>query len=278
MNTIYCYANHQIKPLENAGVPVSDLLVQRGYGIFDFLRVAHGKPLFIDDHLDRFFNSASIMHLPIKESREEIKKIVATLIEKNKFEYSGIRLLMAGGDAPDGYTISQPHLIIIEQALAPPILQFSEKGIHLASYPYQRQLSEVKTTDYLMAIWLQPWMKTKGAHDILYYQEVSVSECPRSNIFMVSPQNKLVTPENHMLKGITRKNILQIAVNLGLEFECRNIPLEELKLAKEVFISSSTKRILPVSQIDDKVFELSNSKSISYIIFNQLCLLETGQC
>ena len=121
-------------------------------------------------------------------------------------------------------------------------------------------------------------MKTKGAHDILYYQEASISECPRSNIFMVSPQNKLVTPENHMLKGITRKNILQIAVNLGLEYECRNIPLEELKLAKEVFISSSTKRILPVGQIDDLVFELNNSKSISYIIFNQLCLLETGQC
>lgn len=278
MNTLYCYANNEIQPIEKSGVPVTDLLVQRGYGIFDFLRVALGQPLFIEAHLDRFFNSASIMRLPIKESREEIKKIVATIIEKNKFEFSGIRLLMAGGNAPDGYTISQPHLIIIEQALAPPSLQFPEKGIHLASYPYQRQLSEVKTTDYLMAIWLQPWMKNKGADDILYYQEASVSECPRSNIFMVSPQNKLLTPENQMLKGITRKNILQIATNLGLAFECRNIPLEELKLAKEVFISSSTKRILPVSQIDDQVFKLNNSNSISYIIFNQLRLLETGQC
>ena len=95
MTTLYCYANNQIKSIENAGVPISDLLVQRGYGIFDFLRVAYHQPLFLDDHLDRFFNSAAAMRLPINESKEEIKKIVATLIEKNNLEFAGIRLLIA---------------------------------------------------------------------------------------------------------------------------------------------------------------------------------------
>lgn len=274
LNTIYCYTNNEIVPIDNAGVPVSDLLVQRGYGIFDFLRVAHHQPLFIDDHLDRFFNSAAIMRLSIKESKEDIKNIVATLIEKNKLEFAGIRLLIAGGDAPDGYTIAQPHLIIIEQTLAPPSHQFSTKGIHLASYEYQRQLAEVKTTDYLMAIWLQPWMKNKGADDILYYQDGSITECPRSNIFMVTHQNKLITPAVNMLKGVTRKNILQVAANQGIEFEIRDITLSEIKTTKEVFISSSTKRILPVSQIDDQIYTLSNSNSISYIIFTYLLALE----
>ena len=274
MTTLYCYANNQIKSIENAGVPISDLLVQRGYGIFDFLRVAYHQPLFLDDHLDRFFNSAAAMRLPINESKEEIKKIVATLIEKNNLEFAGIRLLIAGGDAPDGYTITQPHLIIIEQALAQPSQQFSAKGIHLASYQYQRQLAEVKTTDYLMAIWLQPWMKNKGADDILYYQDASITECPRSNIFMVTNENKLITPANNMLKGITRKNILQVAEDHGIEFELRDIPLSELKTAKEVFISSSTKRILPVRQIDDQIYNLNSSNSISYNIFTYLVALE----
>ena len=274
MNTLYCYANNQIKLIENAGVPVSDLLVQRGYGIFDFLRVANYKPLFIDEHLDRFFYSASVMRLNIKETKDEIKKIVTTLIDKNKLPFAGIRLIIAGGDAPDGYTITQPHLIILAQTLAPPSNQFSEKGIHLASYRYQRQLAEVKTTDYLMAIWLQPWMKNKGADDILYYQEASISECPRSNIFMVTHENKLLTPANNMLKGITRKNILQVANHHGIEFECRDITLSELKTAKEVFISSSTKRILPVSQLDDQIYSMSHLNSISYKIFTYLLALE----
>ena len=62
--SIYCFANNQIQIIEKAGVPVTDLLVQRGYGIFDFLRVAGDKPLFIDDHLDRFFHSEFLARIP----------------------------------------------------------------------------------------------------------------------------------------------------------------------------------------------------------------------
>jgi len=101
-------------PIEEAGVPVTDLLVQRGYGIFDFLRVAGNKPLFIEAHLDRFFHSAATMRLGIPQTREEIKTIVSVLIAKNQLAYSGIRMIIAGGDAPDGYTIEHPHLIIIQ--------------------------------------------------------------------------------------------------------------------------------------------------------------------
>ena len=274
MDKMYCYVDNEVKLMEEAGVPVTDLLVQRGYGIFDFLRVADNKPLFLEDHLERFFNSALVMHLKIKETKEEIKKIVADLIEKNNMPFSGFRMLVSGGDAADGYTITAPRLIILQQVLAAPDGQLSSKGIHLVSYPFQRQLSEVKTTDYLMAIWLQPWMKTKGADDILYYQEAGITECPRSNIFMVTLENKLITPADRMLKGITRKNILKIAAQEGIEFELRDISLEELKTAKEVFISSSTKRILPVAQLDDQVYQLTGSSSISYKIFNLLLALE----
>ena len=152
--SIYCFANNQIQIIEKAGVPVTDLLVQRGYGIFDFLRVAGDKPLFIDDHLDRFFHSAEKMRLTIPQTREDIKNIVKELIQKNQLSYSGIRMIIAGGDAPDGYTIEQPHLIVIQAPLAEPTLHLPENGIKLATYSYQRQIPDVKTTDYLMAVWL----------------------------------------------------------------------------------------------------------------------------
>jgi D-alanine transaminase/branched-chain amino acid aminotransferase len=184
-------------------------------------------------------------------------------------------MLVSGGDAADGYTITTPRLIILQQVLAAPDSQLSNKGIHLVSYPFQRQLAEVKTTDYLMAIWLQPWMKSKGADDILYYQQAGVTECPRSNIFMVTIDNKLITPSNRMLKGITRKNILKVAAEQGIELELRDISLEELKTAKEVFISSSTKRIVPVAQLDDQIYHVNSSNSISYKIFNHLLALES---
>lgn len=274
MKPLYCYSQNQISLLENAGVPVGDLLVQRGYGIFDYLRVSNNKPLFIEAHLDRLFNSAEIMRLSIALSKEEIKKIVAELIQKNNIPFSGIRLIIAGGDAPDGYTITKPHLIIIQQPLEAPPSQMATKGIQLVSHFYQRQLAEVKTTDYLMAIHLQAWMKSQGGNDILYYNNESVSECPRSNIFMVSQDNTIVTPARNMLKGITRKNIIAVAEAHHLKLEQRDISLAEIKKAKEVFITSSTKRIIPVSRLDEQNFSLDGSNSLTAQIFDHLLALE----
>lgn len=270
METLFCYSHSDIMPLSKAGVPVTDLLVQRGYGIFDFLRIEENKPLFIEDHLDRFFHSAKTMRLPIKESRERIKQIIHQLIEKNNLPYSGLRLLIAGGESPDGYMIEAPHLLIIQQSLAPLPSHISEKGIRLASYPYQRQMAEVKTTDYLMAIWLQPWMKSEGADDILYISDDLITECPRSNIFMLTNDNVLVTPEKNMLKGVTRKNIIRIAIENNVLVEERSVHYQELMSAKEVFISSSTKRVLSVRQIDDHILPLRKPDSLTAFLYKKL--------
>jgi branched-chain amino acid aminotransferase len=272
--SIYCFANNQIQLIEKAGVPVTDLLVQRGYGIFDFLRVAGDQPLFIDDHLDRFFHSAEKMRLTIPQTREDIKTIVKELIQKNQLAYSGIRMIIAGGDAPDGYTIEHPHLIIIQAPLAEPTLHLPETGIKLATYAYQRQIPDVKTTDYLMAVWLQPWMKEQGADDILYYYNDIVSECPRSNFFLVTKDHTLVTAQQNMLNGITRKNIIKVCEAHSLPFEIRDIQLNELKEAKEAFITSSTKRIIPVHQIDEIIYQSNDASSVAKNIYDLLVELE----
>lgn len=272
--SLFCFAGNQIRPVSEAGVPVGDLLVQRGYGIFDFLRVAKDKPLFIEDHLDRFFHSAEIMRLGIPQTRADIKTIVQELIQKNQLPYSGIRMIIAGGDAPDGYTLTQPHLIVIQAPLAEPTLTLPEEGIKLATYQFHRQIPEVKTTDYLMAIWLQPWMKSQMADDILYHNNGSVTECPRSNFFLVTEKGVLVTAEKNMLKGVTRKNILAVCAQNGIPVETRDLSISEFATAKEAFITSSTKRIIPVHQIDDISIKPNYSDSIAKKVYDLLVQLE----
>ncbi len=259
MKALLCYQDGQFKDYTDLSMPAADLGVQRGYGIFDFLRTTEQHAHFLDDHLDRFFASADAMHLPVSISRKEIFDIVQRLMQENQLPFSGIKLLLTGGDASDGYSIHNPRLSIFQQPLIPPPLVLPEKGIHLFSSEYQRQLPHVKTTDYLMAIWLQPWLKAQGGDDILYFNKETITECPRSNIFMVTQQNKLVTPKYQMLQGITRKKIIQLASSINMEVEERNIPLQELYTAKEIFISSSTKRILPVSKLDNQYqYEVSS--------------------
>lgn len=269
MSNLYCYINKQFVPIEKAGVSVTDLLVQRGYGIFDYLRVADNKPLFLEDHLERFYNSSNAMRLQVTETKEEVLNIVHELIKMNNLSYSGIRLIIGGGDSADGYTIHQPSLLIIQQPLAAPPENLSLQGIRLASFDYQRQLARVKTTDYLMAIHLQPWMKEQGADDILYYSNGIVRECPRSNFFLVK-NGTLITAANNMLLGITRKNIIKIAIENNIPVEERDFTIAELKTADEAFITSSTKRVTAVKQIDDYVLPVITEQSIAYKLFNLL--------
>jgi D-alanine transaminase/branched-chain amino acid aminotransferase len=103
-----------------------------------------------------------------------------------------------------------------------------------------------------MAVWLQPLLKEKGYDDVLYHQQGTITECPRSNFFLVTKGDVLVTPATNVLAGITRKKILDLT-NKGLIVEERPIHLNEIKEAKAAFITSTTKQILPVAQIDDVV-------------------------
>jgi D-alanine transaminase/branched-chain amino acid aminotransferase len=119
-----------------------------------------------------------------------------------------------------------------------------------------------------MAIYLQPKLKAFGGHDILYTNDGMLRECPRSNFFLISEHGNIVTPKDDILKGITRKNILASARENGIEVEERPIALGEIKTAKGAFIASSTKRIIPISKIDESV--IATDSPILEKVFNML--------
>lgn len=256
-----------------AGIPINDLGLQRGYGVFDFLRVKGSQPLFLQQHIDRLYRSLEYMRLQLPYRKEELITIIQSLIHQNRLPNSGIRITVTGGASPDGYTPVEPHLIIVQQPIPEPPDSILTSPYQLVTHQYRRQLPEVKTTDYLMAIWLQPWIKAQGAHDVLYHADGWVSECPRSNFFIITEENILVTPNEGMLKGVTRGNILSVAGKI-MQVEERPVSLEDIRNAKEAFISSSTKRIIPVSAVDEIDFGTYTENSFSARLFEALRLLE----
>jgi len=252
MNELFVLVNDELIPAASAALGVGDLAIQRGYGIFDFFKTLNQRPIFLQDHLDRFFHSAEQLRLPIGKTREQLRALIHTLQQANNIPDSGIRLTLTGGYSPDGYTLAQPNLIITQQPLPTPITADLQKSIRLVSYSHQRQMPETKTIDYLVAIWLQPFIKETCADDVLYHTYGVITECPRSNFFVVTADNTLVTPGRHILKGITRMKVLTLA-RQQFPVEQRDISLDELKTAKEAFITSTTKHLMPVVQVDTTI-------------------------
>jgi len=261
---------------EKATVHVSDLAVQRGYGIFDFFRTVDDAPFFVDHHLDRLQHSASVLRLQLPFAKEELKKIIAELINKNQLGASGIRITVTGGNATDSYTLTTPNIIITQQPLTMDDVFDASKGLHLITEEYVRELPTAKSINYLMGVYLQQKVKDAGADDVLYVKNGFISELPRSNVFIVSKDNELLTPDLNVLYGITRKHILQLASPV-ITVKEQPIRLEDVLEAKEVFVSSTTKRLLPVFSVNGKQIADSKAGTTTTLLYHLFRELETKQ-
>lgn len=251
MAALYVIVNDALLPANEASLGIADLSIQRGYGIFDFFKTVAGEPVFLDDHLDRFYSSAYQMRLPVKQSRQELTEMLYTLIRKNNLEDSGVRITLTGGYSSDGFNISDQSSLIVTQQKFHTNRDF-DKSISLISHDYQRQFSTAKTLDYLKAIWLQPVLKEKRVDDVLYHNNGFLRECPRANFFLVNHKDEILTSAHNILKGVTRKHILKVASKNFVAAE-RDITINDLKNAREAFISSTTKNIMPVTKIDGRI-------------------------
>ncbi|MFD2247930.1 aminotransferase class IV [Pontibacter ruber] len=270
---LFAYNQGEIMPLEAAFLHVSDLAIQRGYGIFDFCKVQEGIPLFLDDYLDRFFGSATMMELPAPLTEEELRSTITQLILKNNLGLSGIKMILTGGYSANGYDLAEPNLVLIQQPLSLPPQEQIDRGIKIITHEYVREIPAAKTINYTMGIRLIKRVKDQRADDVLYYKNGVVTEFPRCNFFIVRQDDTVVTPSENVLRGITRKNVLELA---GRKYKTEEgaITLDDIYQAKEAFLTSTTKRVLPIVQVDDVVIGTGKPGEVTLDLLQDLVDLE----
>ncbi len=239
-------------PVSEAKIGIDDLGLTRSYAVFDYMRTYNGKPFALSDHLDRLRNSGKTLHLELKYSDEEIAGFVDQLLSNSNFEEAGIRFLLTGGNRIHDMTFDSPNFIIVLEKLPTYPEEYYTNGVKLITYKYQREVAASKTTDYLNALRLSPLQKEHNAFDILYHNKGCVLELTRNNIFIVN-KGEIITPKENILKGITRKHVIALA---NKNFTCieREVMLEELWSADEVFITGTSKKVIPVRVVDQRSY------------------------
>lgn len=247
------YVDGQFVPADQAKIPVDDLAILRGIGVFDLLRTYGGKPLFLGEHVARLEHSAHQIKLDLPWRHEQICQVVTDTLARNRLDEANIRIIVTGGSSPDFMTPQgKPRLIVLVTPLASLPDWWYTLGVKVITMDAQRHIPGAKSIDYLPAAMALQKARSAEAIEAIYIdKDRLVREGATSNVFAVIDGN-LVTPGSGILSGITRKAVLQVAADL-LPNDVRDLTRDELLAAAEVFITGTNKGLVPVVQVDDTV-------------------------
>ncbi len=258
MNSPEYYVNGQFVSADQATLPLGDLAIVRGFGIFDFLRTYRRVPFMLHEHVLRLFRSAEQIGLAMPWSIGEVEEIARQTNRRNAFDDAGIRIVVTGGLSPDFMMpAQQSSLAVMVSPIKPASIQSYVDGVWVTTTRIERIMPTVKSLNYIGAIMAVGEANKVGAIEAIYRTpDDLVTEGTRSNLFLVRG-GKLITPDAGVLPGITRQVALDVAAG---EYEVVTGPVSYADLigADEVFMTSTTKEITPVVKVDDQIIGSGN--------------------
>ena len=253
MGEITYYVNGSFVPPTQAMLPLNDLGIVRGYGVCDLLRTYGKTPFRLRDHIHRLESSASQIGLGLPWSTEELEDVVLQTYARNDIPDASIRIVVTGGPSTNFMTPQgKPSLMVMVHPVAPYPASYYSQGSKAVSTLIERTMATVKSLNYIGAIMAMNDAEKTGAVEAIYLDAHDrLTEGTRANLFVVRGE-RLITPREGVLKGITRQVVMEIATN---DFEVVEHPIHyhELSVIDEAFLTSTTKEILPVVQIDEHV-------------------------
>lgn len=247
------------KPL----VSIYDRAFLYGDGIFDTLTIMHGKVLWFDDYYERLQRSAKLTFIKLPFTQAELHKLLQQLIKKNQLTNCKIRINVTRGECPQpitGYAVEgyEPNYYLIPYPLKLPSKTNIAAGIYVVTVPMERFLPAAKTLTHISSIlaYILGKQKDPKMQDVIMVNRDNlVTESGNGNLFIVQ-NNTVITPKNNVLYGIGRKTALRLAKACGFKVVERDINLDELLQAQEVFLSASGKGIIPIIRVDDTEFKV----------------------
>jgi branched-chain amino acid aminotransferase len=247
------YVDGRFVPAGKAALPLDDLAILRGFGVFEFLRTYGGKPFHLAEHLKRLRRSATLIGIRLPWSERELARIVEGTLRRNRFPEANIRVVVTGGASADFITPSgTPRLIVTVVPLMRYPARWYSRGVKVVTVPAEPYIPEAKTLNYLAAVIAIRRARARGAVEAISVdREGMVLEGKTTNIFAFI-EGTLVTTARKILPGVTRHLILK-RVRGVFPVEVRAMTREDLLGADEVFITATNKGIVPVVRVDDRV-------------------------
>ena len=245
-------------PIEQAKISVLDRGFLFGDGVYEVIPAYGGHLLRLRKHLQRLQNSLDAIHLENPLEQHEWIEILQTILQENEGEDQSVYLQVSRGVAPKrdhAYPEKvNPTIFIMSSELAAVSKESLQPGVSAITLDDIRwHACHIKATALLANTMLRQQAVEQGAAEAILIRDGFATEGAASNLFAVI-DGVLVTPPTGplLLPGITRDLILDLAMHNNIPCEERDITEAELNSAEEIWLSSSTKEILPVIELNGK--------------------------
>lgn len=233
------------KALEiQAGSP-DGLTRQLPQGFYTTFRTLAGgtKVLGLNSHLDRLYKPALVQGMQPALTRDELKRVLVRLVGQNAPGESRIRLVLSASDSPGAiYAILEPFRPLPGEVY--------QNGVHVISLPLERTTPRLKSTTFIERSQSARQLVHGDTFEVLLMRHGRILEGMTSNFFYVK-NGRLGTARKNILLGVTRRTVLRVGRGIGLEIEYRPLQREQVPLLNEAFLTSSSRGIVPIVQIDD---------------------------
>ncbi len=254
MTTVYL--NGEFMPIAEAKVPAMDRGFLFGDGAYEVIPVYSRRPFRLAEHLRRLHRTLDGIRLANPLGEEEWTRLIGEIIARNEGEDQSVYLqITRGADTKRNHAFPArvtPTVYIMSEPLATPPPAQRETGIAAVSAPDVRWLRcDLKTTSLLANCLLRQLAVDAGCVETILFRDGFMTEGAASSIFAVKNGVLLAPPKNHlMLPGITYDVVLELAAKHGLPCEVCDVLEDEARAADELWMTSSTKEVLPITQLD----------------------------
>jgi len=265
MNMSYqlVYLNGKYLPLNEAKVSVLDRGFIFGDGVYEVIPSYGSKALRFEHHMQRLQNSLDAVRIKNPLSNAQWQEIINKLISETDSQDQYIYLHITRGVASRDHRFpdeAKPTVFVMSNVLNPVEARLLETGIAAVTLDDIRwQYCNIKAIALLPNILLRQQAIDKGAAEAILIRDGNMTEGAASNIFIVS-DGVIKTPpkDNKLLPGITRDLVVELAKSHNMPIEETTISEKEFLAADEIWLTSSTKEILPITKINDQ--QVANGK------------------
>ncbi|WP_400242852.1 D-amino-acid transaminase [Niallia sp. JL1B1071] len=248
--------NGEFIPREEAKVDIEDRGYQFGDGIYEVIRVYNGKMFMAKEHLERLSASSEKIGIAISYSISELTNLLEALIAKNSLSTGILYMQFTRGTSPRNHGFPTddvtPTFVAYTKLLQRP-LENLENGVSVITVEDIRwSRCDIKSLNLLGNVIAKQKAAEAGCYESIQYRELSVTEGSSSNIWIVNGE-KIQTHEANqfILNGITRQKIIQLCNENGMELEEKAFSIEDLIDADEVFLSSTTSEVTPITSVNN---------------------------